>query len=367
MCKTTKIKDKYMKMVFVGYLHGFGGAEKQIIMLANEMVERGHDVFLLSLVAGNICYDMDKRVKHRFIQDKKMLGGAIFSRYLLLLKQLKEIKPDITINFWFQSAYLEALMPRGITGKVIYCERSDPGDKQFSGVLRIIRTITMPLMSGFVFQSKGAQNFFNRRIVKKSVIIPNAVILKESSYEHPPKKDLIINVGRLSAQKNQSLLIQAFSSITKEFPNYKLEIFGEGELKNQLDLQIKSLKMTEYIEIKKPTLEIQKIMRTARLFVLSSDYEGMPNTLLEAMALGTPCISTDCKPGGAREIINNGENGFIVERRNVEQLTKAIEKVLINPELQQQFIKKGLRKMENFEPRIIYDKWEDYFVKVKNS
>ena len=133
-----------MKLVFLSYLHGFGGAEKQNVMLANAMVDRGHDVTLISICADNNCYELDDRIKYIFLPDRKNGALCLLTRYQDIKSALRKIKPDATVNFWFQSAYFTALMKKSITGKVIYSERGDPGDKEYGGLLGIVRKFTLP-------------------------------------------------------------------------------------------------------------------------------------------------------------------------------------------------------------------------------
>ena len=171
-----------MKIVFLSYLHGFGGAEKQNIMLANSMVGKGHDVTLISICANNVCYELDSRIKYIYLPDRVKGPLRILDRFLGIRKLLNEIRPDVTVNFWFQSSYLTALMKKNTVGKVIYSERGDPGDKEYSGVLGIVRNIVLPRIDGFVFQSRGAQNYFNDSVKEKSVVNPNPLFINRENY-----------------------------------------------------------------------------------------------------------------------------------------------------------------------------------------
>lgn len=351
-----------MKIVFLSYLHGFGGAEKQNVMLANAMAEKGHDVTLISISADNNCYQLNKKVKYEFLPDRKTNALRIVTRYADIRNKLKEIKPDITINFWFQSAYMTALMSKNFTGKVIYSERGDPGDKEYSGALGIIRKITLPRIDGFVFQSKGAQSFFNASVQLRSTIIPNPVFVNEEDYPAvKTRRKAIVTVGRLHPQKNQKLLINAFKQIADKIPEYTLEIYGDGELKEELQNLIDGLNLSNRVFLMGTSKEIHKLIYDAALFVLSSDYEGLPNTLIEAMALGIPSISTDCRPGGARQIIDDTVNGIIVERNNVEKLAEAMQILLTEPEIGSRFSASSRKKMIMYKPKTIYSQWEKFF------
>lgn len=351
-----------MKIVFLSYLHGFGGAERQNIMLANSMAERGYDVTLISICADNNCYQLDERVQYIFLPDRKSNGLRIITRYQDIKRKLKEIKPDITVNFWFQSAYLTAMMEKSITGKVIYSERGDPGDKEYSGIMGVVRKLTFPRIDGFVFQSKGAQSYFKNSVQSRSTIIPNPVFVKAKDYpEVKERRKAIVTVGRLHPQKNQKLFIDSFALISNQIPDYILEIYGDGELRDDLQKQINDLGLSDRVFLKKTSTEIHSLIYNASLFVLSSDYEGLPNSLLEAMALGIPCVSTDCRPGGAREIIQDQINGEIVRCGMRDDLARAMLGIIKNDNKMKLYSREGIVAAGRFDAKNIYAEWETYF------
>jgi len=351
-----------MKLVFLSYLHGFGGAEKQNVMLANAMAERGHNVTLISICADNNCYSLDERVKYIFLPDRKTNVMRLVTRYRDIKEKLKEIDPDVTVSFWFQSAYLTALMKKKITGKVVYSERGDPGDKEYSGALGLIRKLTIAGIDGFVFQSKGAQSYFNESVRNRSTVIPNPVFVHPEDFPAvTQRRKAIVTVGRLHPQKNQALLINAFAKISREFPEYTLEIYGDGELKDELRTRIDSLGISDKAMLKGTSKKIHSLIYDAALFVLSSDYEGIPNTLLEAMALGMPCISTDCRPGGARELIENGKDGIIVPINDETALANAITDLLSDEEKASEIGRRARITARRFDPANVYSQWERFF------
>ena len=351
-----------MKMVFIGFLHGFGGAERMLIMLANAMSNRGHEVTLISLCDDNRCYEICRQVHYVFLPDRKKGFLRFISRYRDIKTELLKIRPDVTINFWLQGAYLTAMMVKTISGKTIYSERGDPGDSEYKGLLGLVRKKALQKTDSFVFQSKAAQYYFEDRIQNRSVVIPNPVFINRQNYPQlPTQRKVIVTMGRLHPQKNQRLLIDAFSLIADKFPDYSLEIYGEGVLRNELQSQIDNLQLSERVNLKGVSKQVHELIVSAELFVLSSDYEGMPNALLEAMALGLPCISTDCRPGGAREIITDGVDGIITKVGDKENLADAMTFLLSNQKKRKEFSERALIKIRQFQPSKIYDKWELFF------
>jgi len=257
-------------------------------------------------------------------------------------------------------------MNKKIGGKVIYSERGDPGDKEYRGALGIVRKIVLPRIDGFVFQSKGAQSYFDKKIQKRSIVISNPVFIKGEPYpREKERRKAIVTVGRLHPQKNQKLLIDAFGAIAEKIPEYILEIYGEGELKDELQERINRLGLSKRVFLKGTSKDIHKFINSARLFVLSSDYEGLPNTLLEAMALGIPCISTDCRPGGARELIEDGKNGIIVPTNDMERLSTEIEEMIKKDSKEiSEYSRLAQEKAKEFLPTIIFSKWEEYLYTI---
>lgn len=353
-----------MKIACIGYLHGAGGAERQIIMLANAMAERGHEVHLLILAANKSQYDVSKDVQiHDLTVVEEYTGNKIINRYKALKRALAEIKPDISVSYWLQSAYYCAMMPNAITGKNIYSERGDPGDKEYSGLLGIVRGLAFKRVDGFVFQSEGARDYFKGSVKKKSVVIHNSVSIPEDKYLKPCEKreKKIITVGRLHPQKNQKLLIDAFARVADTIPEYSLDIYGDGELKAELQKQIDDLGLTERIFLKGTRKNVLDYVYTASLFVLSSDYEGMPNALMEAMAIGVPCISTDCRPGGARTLICDKVNGWITPIGDVNELSSRMRDVLLKHEKNDEIILNAMKLRKSHSKKSIFDDWEKFF------
>lgn len=356
-----------MKLLFVGYLHGFGGAEKMLINLANEMAKRNHKVYLISLVANFPKYPIHENVIYQYIPENgKNKFSLIKNRYLKLKEYIQIINPDLIINFWFQSAYFCAIMGNNIAKKTIYSERGDPFDKEYNGLLGIVRKFSFRRIGGFVFQSQGAMKCFNEKVQNRSCIIHNPVFVDfRHSYIYKSREKRIVSIGRLHPQKNHKLLIEAFASLPSDKDEYILEIYGEGELKDELQKTINRLNLNHRIFLRGTFKDIHQKIVNASLFVLSSDYEGLPNALLEAMALGLPCISTDCNPGGAREIIKNNVNGIIVPKQNRYELSNAINLLLNDKNLAEKFSVEARNSVESYSPTKIYDEWEAFFGDLK--
>ena len=351
-----------MRIACVAYLHGAGGAERQIILLANELARQGDEVSLIVLAEFQSKYEIREDVTvYDLTACENKRGNRILHRYVALKEAYRKIMPQVTIHFWLQSAYLSAFMSRSISGDVIYSERGDPADGEYAGMLGIVRAVAFRKVKGIVFQSEGAKQYFSKSIQNKSVVIPNPISVPEDQFLTPcmNRKRKIVNVGRLHPQKNQALLIDAFSLLHQKRKDYVLEIYGEGILREELTEKIRSLGLEEYVILKGNTEHIFEEIHDASLFVLSSDYEGMPNALMEAMALGVPCVSTDCRPGGARALIRDGENGFIVPTGDAKALAEAMERALTLQDMDK-LLEAAWQIRVTHHGKVIFDKWKQF-------
>lgn len=359
-----------MKIALVAYLHGYGGAERQITVLANEMAKRKHEVHFIILTEDKRCYELEKSIHiHSLINvESGSFITRLAKRRKALIKTLGQINCDVVINFNFQSAYFLAFSNKKKIGKVIYSERGDPGDKEYKGLMGLIRRLVLHKINSYVFQSKGAQVYFKDKYVQQhSTVIPNACFISQCNQFGGTRENRIVTIGRLAPQKNQKLLLKSFALIANKYPQHILELYGDGELKEELESLAVHLGISKQVKFRGTTKNIKEEIKNASLFVLSSDYEGIPNALIEAMAIGLPCVSTDCKPGGARTLIQNGENGMITPISNEEALAKAMSYVIDNPTFAEKIGSKAKEIIDILSPKRIYDKWEAHLIEVVKS
>lgn len=338
---------------------GGGGAERVIANLANTLAEDGCETTLITSFPVDKEYSIDKKVRRLLLEDHEFRQSRLkrnVTRISKLRKICKEEKPDIMISFMEEPNFRAILATRGLPVKTLVSVRNDP-NKEYAGKLGwFVGKILLPMADGCVFQTSDAQKWFPKRLQKKSRIIYNAV--KEEFYqvERTPVRGEIVTCGRLTEQKNHKLLIDAFAEVQKIYPFATLKIYGEGVLREKLQNQIESLNLNEKVFLMGATNDVAKALQTADLFVLSSDYEGMPNALMEAMAASVPCISTDCPCGGPRELFGEDASDKLVPCNDSAQLAEAICKVL-------ETTKDGMtekRHAETFKPDRVNQMWKDY-------
>ncbi len=353
-----------MKIAFAIPAMGFGGAERVVSLLANEFAEKGHEVFILSLT-GNTesAYPLNEKVSLIPITNQ----SSTTRTWCEFRRVCKDLQPDAVLAFLTGVGIVAATFLMGSKIPVIISERCDPSakDMSLSFKQKAMERISRHFTSGYVFQSDGAKAFFPRSIQKKSCIILNPLNTDSFPVRNEDQiEDKIVSVGRLSPQKNQKMLIDAFAA-SEAKDHHTLHIYGEGPLREELQRQIDSLGLSDRVFLEGNSKEVLEKIKNAKVFAFTSDYEGLPNALMEAMALGLPCISTDCSPGGARMLIQNGENGFLVPCGDTAQFTKELDTLCGDEEKLKEFGEKArdITKETNIE--VIAKKWLDFIDQVK--
>ena len=356
-----------MKIMFNTSSMGKGGAERVISILANELIKE-NDVSILVNTKENQAYTLNEKIKLLEL-DEKYNPIALFrniKRIWTSYKILNKEQPDIIISFLPIPSYRILFLRKLIKIPTIISDRNDPNMEYHSFISKFLMKRLYPKADGFVFQTEEQKEFFNKDIQNKSVIIYNPI--KDeflNTNKETQKEDTIISVGRLAEQKNQKMLIEAFSKIANEYPSYKLKIFGAGPLEEKLKRQIEELKLSDRILLCGVCDDIKTELEKAKIFVLSSDYEGMPNALIEAMAVGLPVISTNCPCGGPKELIGNEKNGLLIEVGNVENLTKKMKYLIENQEDAVRMGKNAETIKEKLNSINILKQWKTYIEEMK--
>ena len=347
-----------MNITFVTSTLTSGGSERVMSILANELADRGHNVSIILLRAPNVFYSINDSVKLYFAQDfsKNIMGKALWLR-----KHIQKERPDVVIPFMTSVYCVTIFALLGVNVPIISSERIDP---RFSNrIIKITRWAFLRFTTHLVVQTQAIKAYYSQSIQQRTTIIPNPIT--EKVFEKPTdinKKHRIISVGRLYDQKNQKMMINAFSQIANQYPDYTLVIYGEGPLRQELENYIKSLGLESKVLLPGRTENIVKELYDSEVFCLSSDYEGMSNALLEAVCVGMPVIST--RVSGVDDILINGENGLVVNIGDVDGLVVAFQTLLNNKELCDKFSKYNKQISVNYKIEKIVDNWEALMHKV---
>lgn len=360
-----------MKILFYINVLSGGGAERVIANLSNQFANDNNEVVLVTTYATpNEYYVTDKVNRINLESNIRKEENRILKnirRIKCLRNVIKIQKPDVVISFMEEPNFRNIISTLGLPVKKIVSVRNDP-KKEYPGKMGdFIAFHLMPRADGCIFQTQDAREYFPAKLQKKSEIICNAVKEEFYSVKREPIEGKIVSVGRLSSQKNQHILVEAFKSISDKFPHATLDIYGTGELEKELSSQISASGLEEKVKLKGNSSNISEVLSRADIFVLSSDFEGMPNALMEAMAVGVPCVSTDCPCGGPRMLFDKEKNGILTSVGNIEQLSEALEELLANNEKKKYLGNNAKNRANSFRPDEVYREWKTYVEKVVRS
>ena len=351
-------------MFYINTLHK-GGAQRVMLQLAERFAADGwRSIPVTSFQEGNE-YPLPAGVERISIEKEQIKQGRIksnLSRIAALRRLCREYKPEALIAFMAEPNFRAVLAGAGLPVKTIVSVRNSP-DKEYAGKLfRFVGQHILPMADGCVFQTEDARSWFPERLQRKSEIIMNQV--SRSFFDEPAAdehKD-IYAVGRLNPQKNFPMLIRAFAKLPDT--GDRLIIHGEGEKRPELEALVKELGLEGRVLLPGLSANVAQDIKGAKIFVLCSDYEGMPNALLEAMALGLCCISTDCPCGGPREIISDGVNGRLIGVGDEEALATALQELLTDDKKRLSMAEKAKESANKFSPDEIFGQWKDYVESV---
>jgi glycosyltransferase involved in cell wall biosynthesis len=235
----------------------------------------------------------------------------------------------IIINFGLNIYDISYFSSKDLNCKIIYAE-TNASDKYRSERFFDLIQKKIKKSDSLVFQTVEERKDHNSDKNKNAYVIHNPIKPDLPQPYNGTRNKTIVNFCRLSRQKNLILLMQAFEKLHTEFPDYILELYADTsdphntEYKNELMSYISSNNLESCVFLLPPSSDIHNIILKSAMFVSSSDYEGISNSMIEAMAIGLPCVCTDCLGGGAREMITDGESGLLVPMNDADALAKAM-------------------------------------------
>lgn len=345
--------------LFISSLSG-GGAERVVCNLANYLHDSGYSVDVITMSDKPSKYILDKHIHRVCLLKEDERGNKIYN-ICLKRKRLKEYM----INNQDVSCYV-AMLPMAIfmlmqlrkytASKMIISERNMPSS--YSVARKIMMKYSAKKCDGLVVQTKEIGKWYNN--MKNKVVIPNAV---NKDIDFPKRQKIekkIVAVGRLEKQKNYPMLIRAFVAFGAKCPEYRLEIYGQGSQEKKIRKLIKEYGLGNKVEIRGFVENVSEQIVDACCFVMTSDYEGISNALIEAMCIGVPCVATDCDGGGARSLIKNEKNGVLIEKNNDEQLTEALCKIALDSKYAKRLSDNAMRLREELAYQEIYNKWLEF-------
>jgi glycosyltransferase involved in cell wall biosynthesis len=355
-----------------------GGVERMAICLMNAMVERGHEVDLFSWdqAGARAFYEMAPAITwHRLA----MGDPAVRAGYTLILQRawtiralVRQRRPDIIICFQCGPFLSMRLYTLGLGIPVIAAERNAPSLFEHTRARRYRALIFqgLRLANTIVIQNERFHASYPAYLHKRIVTIPNPVF-PASQQARPDSADhgrfRMLSVGRLSYQKNYTVLVKAFTDIAARFPDWDLVVIGDGEERPKLEMLIRDAGLENRILLPGTAENITEWYVKSHAFCLSSRWEGFPNALAEALAHGLPCVGyAGC--AGVCDLVTNGRNGILAAGNNdVKSLSHALEKLMSMPELRKDYGRNASTSIKEYKPEKIFNLWELLFSKITNK
>lgn len=345
-----------------------GGAQRVMSNLV-AYFSNNYDVVLVNdFVPDNqkVDYDLPVNIKKIYLR-KSPDGNPVtknISRIITLRKTIIKENPDTVLSFLGNPNKRMLIATIGLKCRKVVSVRNDPSHEYGGGNLS--RWFARRLFSradGVVFQTQDASKYFQKSVQNKSTIIMNPVSKQFYQVNRcTPEKD-VVTVGRFEEQKNHLLLLQAWKEIEQSFPDDHLIIYGDGSLRKEYEEYIQEQGLGDRVLLPGIVKDIPQKLASAKLFVLSSDFEGMPNALMEAMAVGVPVISTDCPCGGPKILIQEPSQGCLVPCRDLNSLKDAMKEFLESKEMRENKGGCAKKRAEAFAEDFIYKQWEEYLMK----
>lgn len=344
-----------------------GGAAKQLGLTATGLINRGHEVSLYTYVGESLEHKIDSRIT--YIAESNPPRSRLANLFLtpIHIHQLvKNRKPDVVISWGTDAGGLTVLGCIGLSVSVVFSERLDPYHE---------KTINLRLMKylcgysdGGVFQTSMVKDYYSR--IKNSIVCPNPIDpnFKIGSFlSISDRQKEIAWVGRMiNVHKRMDVAVKAFSIVHSKYPEYVLSFYGDGPDIGATKALVNKLGLKESVVFYGTTNNVIEYVKKARLSLMTSDFEGIPNVIIESFAAGTPVVSTDCSPGGARVLIKDSYNGYIVPIGDYKSLANRVLDLLADDKQSEVFIVRSKDKINDLNYDKILDAWDAFIKSMVN-
>ena len=364
-----------MRLLFFIHAMSGGGAERVMAILMNAFAKRGDQVRVVYTArAGESVYELDSRIEQVFLYNEcprvklEIVNKILYRiwKYPAIRRQAISYQPDFAISFIRETNIhvLTALLGTGIT--TIVADHTNINVK-YSLLTTILSNLLYPTAGAITMLTQEDCNVWKKKY-KHVYYIPNPCEIKSPSISKIRNK-IVLGVGRVNQWKTKGFdnLILAWSKIREKYPDWKCQIAGfYDEIGLEQLRQFVGVQAFETVEFLGFKSNIHEYMATSEVFCLSSRREGMPMALLEALSLGCACAAYDCQTGPS-EMIENGENGLLVNNQDVDDLAQKLDYLISNEELRNKFRKKAPQSVQKFSTRNIIAMWDKMFNELKSS
>ena len=369
-----------MKLLFLIHSLHSGGAERVTANLANYWVGKGWQVTVVTLASESLdFYELHPAVNRIALdlagESVNPLAAIVnnLCRILALRRVLRKLRPDVALAMMSSANILLTLAVMGLRGiATVGSERTYPPRFPLGAIREALRMRLYGRLTAVVSLTRESAAWLRQYTrAREVVVIPNAApwpLAEMRPHLKPPVmpegQRLLLAVGRLSEEKRFDLLISLFQRLVEDFPDWVLVILGEGPGRKSLKEQVESAGLEDHILLPGRAGNVGQWYEAADLYVMTSRFEGFPNTLVEAMAHGLSAVSFDCDTG-PRDIIRHGVDGLLAPADNVDALEEALRKIMNDEPLRRRFAERAMEVRERFSLEKVAGMWERLFDEVK--
>jgi len=344
-----------MKIVFlIDRMSGFGGAQRVIANLANAFQRGGHSVCIM--LTGNMeksVYPLESGVEVRCVQESSVNRIRKIRR---MRHAIRSYAPDVIISFLTMVNVLTLMAAFGTGIPVVVSERNDPD--QCTGEEKLLSRLFYRFSDCVVVQTEKIGDKIRKFYAGGIVVIENPITPHTVEKTDYTLKKKLLAVGRLDCQKNYPFMLRSFRMFLENGrKECVLDIYGTGREKQAIEELAVRLNIEKNVFFKGNVAGMIALEKGYDCYIMTSDYEGMPNALAEAMSVGLPCISVDCDGGGAAALIDSGSNGILVRKGDLEDFVRQMERVYEDAELRKALGEKAKALRERLSEEAVLLKW----------
>lgn len=341
----------------VNKLHG-GGAERVLTLISSYLAEQDLKVTICTYSDIEEAYIINKNINYVHVKADGKCKQSKKVKRILALRNIFKQNPNATIIAFEYFINIQTVIASlFLKNKVIVSERNDPNMLNSRKIMNILRSISYGLADILVCQTDDAKSYFNSRIQKKAVIIKNPIMSNLPNRFIGNRKKEIVTFCRLEPQKNLKMMIDAFILLSKDYGDYTLSIYGDGSEKNKLKEYVENKGISHKVNFYGFNKNIHKEILKSKMYISSSNYEGLSNSMIEAMAIGLPSVVTDCPCGGARMVIDNNQNGLLVPVGDVNSLYKGMKRIIEDKDFEELLSKNATLIRDELSVEKICSKW----------
>jgi len=361
-----------VRITFVTPSLACGGAERCVSLLTRGLLDRGHAVTVITLYGEEHDFfslpSEAERLALSIDRDSATVIHGLTNnlrRLKVLRRAIKSTRPDVVVSHIHRTNVMTILASGRRQAPVVVVEHNDPSQNPAGRIWDTLRQRTYPRVRKLVSVSHGVDEHFSWLPQSQRTVIHNPIVVEQNPHGTDSGTDQfwIASMGRLTEQKGFDLLLQAFSKVAREHPDWRLMIIGDGPLRGQLEALAETLELSSRVTFTGLVRDPNELLAKARLFVMASRFEGFPYAALEALASGLPVIYTDCH-SGPREIIRTGVDGLLVPTGDTAALATAMNQLISDASLRGRMAERAPEVLERFGLNPIISQWEQLFKEV---